>query len=79
MSNIEKYEQLLCQCFEISRDQLKGLKYQDVAAWDSVGHMAMISAIEEAFDLMMETDDIIDFSSFEKGLYILEKKYHVQF
>jgi len=79
MDNIEKYEQLLCECFEIARNQLKGLKYQDVAAWDSVGHMAMISAIEDAFDLMMETDDIIDFSSYEKGLDILEKKYHVQF
>ena len=79
MNNIQKYEQLLSECFEIARNQLKGLKYQDVAAWDSVGHMAMISAIEEAFDLMMETDDIIDFSSYEKGLDILEKKYHVQF
>lgn len=79
MNNIEKYEHLLCECFEISRNQLKGLKYQDVAAWDSVGHMAMISAIEDAFDIMMETDDIIDFSSYEKGLDILEKKYYVQF
>ena len=79
MNNIEKYEQLLCECFEIATNQLKGLKYQDIAAWDSVGHMAMISAIEEAFDLMMETDDIIDFSSYEKGLDILKKKYNVQF
>jgi acyl carrier protein len=79
MNNIEKYEKLLCECFEIDRNQLKGLKYQDVAAWDSVGHMALITAIEEAFDLMMETDDIIDFSSYEKGLIILEKKYNVQF
>ena len=79
MNNIEKYEQLLCECFEITTNQLKGLKYQDIAAWDSVGHMAMISAIEEAFDLMMETDDIIDFSSYEKGLDILKKKYNVQF
>lgn len=79
MNNIEKYEYLFCKCFEISRIQLKGLNYQDVAPWDSVGHMALISEIEDAFDIMMETDDIIDFSSYEKGLDILEKKYHVHF
>jgi acyl carrier protein len=79
MDNVEKYELVLSECFQISRSQLKGLKYQDIAAWDSVGHMALISAIEEDFDIMMETDDIIDFSSYEKGLFILEKKYNVQF
>ena len=79
MNNIEKYEQVLSDCFEISRDKLQDLEYQDIATWDSVGHMAMISAIEEAFEVMMETDDIIDFSSYKKGLDILAKKYNVQF
>jgi len=32
--------------------------------------------VEESFDIMMETDDIIDFSSFKKGIEIL-KKYDV--
>jgi len=79
MNNVEKYEKVFCECFEISSSQLKGLKYQEVVAWDSVGHMAMISALEEAFDIMMETDDIIDLSSYEKGLDILMKKYNVKF
>lgn len=79
MSNVKKYEQVLCDAFEITPDLLKGLKYQDIAAWDSVGHMAMIAGMEEAFDLMMETDDIIDFSSYEKGMEILRDKYSVKF
>ena len=29
--------------------------------------MGLISNIEDAFDIMMETEDIIDFSSFEKS------------
>jgi acyl carrier protein len=47
-----------------------------VQGWDSVGHMALIAALEESFDIMMDTDDIVDFSSYEKGKAIL-KKYNV--
>lgn len=79
MSNAEKYSAVFCNSFEIAEDKLSGLKYQDVPAWDSVGHMTMIAAIEEAFDIMMETDDIIDFSSYEKGMEILKEKYNVGF
>ena len=67
MSNIDKYTNAFVEAFEISKDETKGLKYQDIKAWDSVGHMGLIAAIEEAFDIMMETEDIIDLSSFEKG------------
>lgn len=79
MSNIHKYAEVFCNSFSITDQQLSGLKYQDIPAWDSVGHMAMIAALEETFDIMMETDDIIDFSSYEKGIEILAKKYHVAF
>lgn len=73
MNNLEKYNQAFMDTFEISEDQLEGLKYQDIAAWDSVGHMSLIAALEDAFDIMMDTDDIIDFSSYEKGKEILAK------
>ncbi|WP_035340974.1 MULTISPECIES: acyl carrier protein [Dickeya] len=73
MSNLEKYNQVFIQTFEVSEDILPGYKYQDTASWDSVGHMSMISALEEAFDIMMDTEDIIDFSSYEKGKEILSK------
>ena len=76
MTNLEKYNNAFIETFEISEDKLKGLKYQDITAWDSVGHMNLIAAIEDAFDIMMDTDDIIDFSSFKKGIEIL-KKYDV--
>lgn len=59
------------------KDKLEGLKYQDVEAWDSVGHMELVSELEDAFDIEMETDDIIDFNSFEKGITILNEKYDV--
>lgn len=47
--------------------------YNQIPQWDSVGHMSLISHIEEGFDIMLETDDIIDFSSYDKGLKILSK------
>lgn len=74
MSNLEKYNKAFTETFEITEDQLPGLKYQDIQAWDSVGHMTLIAAIEDAFDIMMDTDDIIDFSSYEKGKELLSKE-----
>lgn len=80
MSSLEMYNEAFTKTFEITEDQLSGLKYQDIPAWDSVGHMSLIAALEEAFDIMMDTDDIIDLSSYEKGKEILAKdEYGVQF
>lgn len=73
MTNLEMYNNAFMETFEIGEDQLEGLSYQDIAAWDSVGHMSLIAALEDAFDIMMDTDDIIDFSSYEKGKEILAK------
>lgn len=73
MSNLEKYNQAFIENFEITEEQLPGLKYQDVEAWDSVGHMGLIASLEGAFEIMMDTDDIIDFGSYEKGKEILAK------
>lgn len=77
MSNLEKYNNVFCENLQISEDQLKGLEYQGVELWDSVGHMTLMAALEDAFDIMMDTDDIVDFSSYEKGKEIL-KKYDVE-
>lgn len=77
MTNLEKYNNVFCENLQISEDQLKGLEYQGVELWDSVGHMTLMAALEDAFDIMMDTDDIVDFSSYEKGKEIL-KKYDVE-
>ena len=74
MSNREKYEQCFIDCFSIKKEQLNDkLVYQSVPTWDSVGHMTLIGALESAFDIQMEMDDIIDFSSFNKGIETLSK------
>ena len=74
MTNKEKYDQVFIDSFSINADQLnENLVYQSVQQWDSIGHMGMVAALEEAFDIMLETDDIIDFGSYTKGVEILAK------
>ncbi|MDR1290944.1 MAG: hypothetical protein LBK06_07065 [Planctomycetaceae bacterium] len=79
MSNIDKYNEIFIKSFEIDGAMLGAeLKYQSIPAWDSVGHMSMIAALEDVFNIMLETEDIIDFSSYDKGKEILSK-YEVKF
>ena len=70
------YKKIFSSSLNIKKDVEK-LKYNDVPEWDSVGHMALISALEEAYKISFETDDIVEFSSFKKGKEIL-KKYKVK-
>ncbi len=79
MTNEEKYLSIFKESFDVDEATARTLKYQDIPAWDSVGHMSLIAALEDAFDIMMDTDDIIDFSSFEKGKEILAKNYDIEF
>ena len=79
MTNIEKYKNAFVEALEVKEEQVEGLEYQAITEWDSVGHMSLVAAIEEAFDIMMDTDDIIDFSSYEKGKEILSKNYSIEF
>ena len=73
MTNIEKYRQAFITLFGVKEQVLQKLTYQGVDAWDSVGHMSLITELEDIFDIMMETDDIIEFNSFKKGYEILKK------
>ncbi len=79
MTNIEKYINTFVEGLGIKEEQVEGLEYQAIMEWDSVGHMSLITAIENTFGIMMDVDDIIDFSSYEKGKEILSKNYHIEF
>ena len=78
MTNEEKYTQAFMQAFEIDAETSKTLEFQAIPAWDSVGHMGLIAALEEAFGIMLEPDDIVDMSSYEKGKELLAK-YDITF
>lgn len=76
MTNREKYIEAFVESLDVKEEQVAGLEYQAIPAWDSVGHMGLIAAVEDAFNIQFETDDIVEFSSFEKGVELL-KKYDV--
>jgi acyl carrier protein len=73
MTNLEKYINAFAESLEVPAEEVPALVYGESAAWDSVGHMTLIAALEDAFDIMVDMDDIIDLSSFEKGKEILAK------
>ena len=49
------------------------LAYNAIAEWDSTAHMLLVSELEGAFNVMLDTDDIIDLSSVAKAKEILSK------
>ena len=74
--NEKIYANAFIESFEVEEELLETLEYQSITNWDSVGHMSLIAALEDGFDIMMEMNDIIDFSSFKKGKELL-KKYDI--
>ena len=79
MENHEKYKKTFIESLAIDEKKFKeSIKYNEIPEWDSIGHMTLISGLEEKFKITIETDDIVDFSSFKKGIEIL-KKYKIKF
>ncbi len=79
MTNMEKYVEAFVNSLGVDADKVQDLKYLEIEEWDSVGHMSLVAELENAFDIMMDTDDILDFESFAKGKEILQEKYNIQF
>lgn len=74
----EKLKQAFAQSLGLPLSAITDdLAYNTIPAWDSVGHMALIAAVEQAFDILLETEDVLNLSSFAKARTILEK-YGVQ-
>ena len=78
MENKQKYQDVFIKSLSIDESKFStALKYNEIPEWDPIGHMTLISGLEESFGISMETDDIIDFSSYNKGIEILQK-YNVK-
>ena len=78
MTNMDKYKEAFKEALELEDGQLTDeLAFDSIPEWDSVGHMRLMASIEDAFDIMFETEDIMDFGTFGKGKEIL-KKYDVE-
>lgn len=79
MTNLEKYNKIFCEVMDVEENQLPTLTFHDCENWNSVGFMTLTSAIEEAFGITLEPEDMMDFNSYEKGKEILNSVYGIQF
>ncbi|MBD65282.1 MAG: acyl carrier protein [Halobacteriovoraceae bacterium] len=69
-----KYDKIFCDIFELNQSDLnEKLEYNTIETWDSIGHMAMVAEIEDTFDITFDTDDIVNFSSYNIGKEIMGK------
>ena len=77
--NKKKYQNAFIRSLSINGKKFnEKIKYNEIPEWDSIGHMTLISGLEEGFKITMDTDDIVDFGSFKKGFEILSK-YGIKF
>ena len=74
MTNLEKYNRVFMDVLGVSEDVLnESFTFKDVSQWDSVAHLSLISKLEDEFDVLFESDDILHFGSYENGKKILNK------
>ncbi len=74
MTNHEKLINAFCKALGIDSEKIiDTLQYNSIPEWDSVAHMSLIAELEDTFDIMLDTDDIIDMSSVKKAQEILVK------
>jgi acyl carrier protein len=77
--NEQKLRQAFVSGLNLDESEVdESLAYSMSPGWDSIAHMALVAALDETFEIMLETDDVIDMSSYPKAREILTK-YGIQF
>ena len=70
----QKLKEIFADALSISIETINdGLEYKSISEWDSTAHMVLVASIEDAFDIMLDTDDVVDMSSFAKAKEIIKK------
>ncbi len=79
MTNIEKLNSIFCEVFSVEASALNtDFDKSHVNGWDSVRQLSLTSALEDAFDIMLDADDILEFTSYENAKNVLSK-YDISF
>lgn len=80
MTNLEKLNQIFCEVYSVEESALnEEFINTNVETWDSIHQLSMVAAIEEAFDLMMDAEDILEMTSYENVKKLLTSKYEIAF
>lgn len=74
MNNLEIYDNIFKRIFNADKQLLNAnFEAGKVSNWDSVSQMALIGEVEDSFGIMLDIEDIIEFTSYEKGKNLLMK------
>ena len=74
MTNLEKLNQIFCEVFSVEESALKGdFDKNSVEGWDSVRQLSLTSSVEDEFDIMLDAEDILEFTSYDNAKTILAK------
>lgn len=74
MTNIEKLNRIFCEVFSVEEAALNSeFNNMTVEGWDSVRQLSLTTAVEDEFDIMLDAEDILDFTSYENAKAILGK------
>jgi acyl carrier protein len=80
MTNLEKYNACFIDVFTVTKDKLNEQFSNETAGnWDSIRHLSLITAIEDSFNIMLDTEDILGFTSYAVGMKILVSRYDIVF
>ena len=78
MTNLEKLNKIFCEVFAVEASALHGdFDSKCVEGWDSVRQLSLTSAVEDEFDIMLDPEDILEFTSYE-GAKVILLKYGVE-
>lgn len=74
MTNLEQLNGIFCEVFSVDASALGAdFNSKNVEGWDSVRQLSLTSAVEDTFDIMLDPEDILEFTSFDKARAILAK------
>lgn len=74
MTNLDKLNKVFAEVFEVIEDQLDSdFSVENVDNWDSVTQLSLVSDIEDEFDIMLDSEDILEFKSYDIAKQIVSK------
>lgn len=74
MTNLEKLNAIFCEVFSVEESALNSeFDKNSVEGWDSVRQLSLISSVEDEFDIMLDAEDILEFTSYDNAKAILAK------
>ena len=74
MTNLEKLNKIFCEVFSVEESALNSeFNNCNVDSWDSVRQLSLTTTVEDEFDIMLDAEDILEFTSYENAKAVLAK------